>query len=356
MDFDKINHAVLKEKLQYPNGKLRLVIDTDAYNEVDDQFAISWACASPERFTLEAVYAAPYCSKALLKAIPVDEETLKRLLHWAGTAEEGMEKSYKEILHLLSLMNINTENKVFRGSTQYLESLDKPIESPAAQDLVKRAMAGTEPLYVIAIGCPTNVASALLMEPKIRDKIVVVWLGGQPPHWSHAVEFNLMQDILASQVLLDSGVPLVLIPCITCASQLTVTKEEMEGRLIGKSKIGDYLAQIVLENFKDKSIAGSDLFLKMAYIRDMDDIPMDIAQKYTIQDISWSRIIWDISTVGFLMNPNWTASKISPAPILTDDIRWEHDENRHPIRLVHYVSRDHIFGDLFGKLSRLTKT
>jgi inosine-uridine nucleoside N-ribohydrolase len=62
-------------------------------------------------------------------------------------------------------------------------------------------------------------------------------------YFKSAAEFNLMQDmdIKASQVMFDSGVPLVLIPCMTAVSHLTVTQEELTGRLLGKSAIGTYL-------------------------------------------------------------------------------------------------------------------
>jgi hypothetical protein len=161
-----------------------------------------------------------------------------------------------------------------------------------------------------------------------------------------------MQDIKASQLMFDSGVPLVLIPCMTVASHLTVTKEEMEGRLIGKSKVGSYLGEIVTGKFRDEGMAQSDRFMKGFYLRGMDDIPDEIANQFTVKAISWSRIIWDISTVGYMMNPNWTASRLCPSPVLNDDITWKQDASRHPIRICHYVSRDQIFGDMFTKLEK----
>ncbi|MDR1949972.1 MAG: hypothetical protein LBQ38_11320 [Spirochaetaceae bacterium] len=53
------NHDRIRNALQFPLGKVRVVIDTDAYNEVDDQFAITWALRSTDRIDVEAVYAAP---------------------------------------------------------------------------------------------------------------------------------------------------------------------------------------------------------------------------------------------------------------------------------------------------------
>jgi inosine-uridine nucleoside N-ribohydrolase len=325
-----------------------VVIDTDAYNEVDDQFAISWAVKSPERMNVEAVYAAPYCNAILFAGQDLSDEQ-KRLVHYTGDPAQGMEKSYNEIIKLFSLLKIESSQKVFRGSMDYIGKTGRAVESDAARDLVKRAMEGEGLLYVVAIGAITNVASAILMEPKIREKVVVVWLGGQPLSCPSCREFNLLQDIPAAQILFDSGVPLVLIPCMQVASHLTVTAEEMKNRLWGKSAVGTYLTDMVTENFKGERIASS-MMIKDFYLSSLDDVPKDIGSQFSTTHISWSRIIWDISTVAYLMNPNWSATKLTSSPILRDDMSWGQDVSRHPIRYCSYVSRDHIFGDLFAKL------
>lgn len=348
MIFNVSNHEGIAERLRYPLGKLRVIIDTDAYNEVDDQFAIAWALRSPERLAVEAVYAAPYNNAFFFQGMELNDEQ-KRLAHYAGSPEDGMEQSYHEIVKLLGLLKMESAGKVFRGSTAYIGKAGKAVESEAARDLVRRAMDGEGLLYVLALGAITNVASAILMEPKITEKIAVVWLGGQPITFSSAREFNLLQDIPAAQILFDSGVPLVLIPCMQVASHLTVTAEEMKNRLWGKSEVGTYLTDMVTANFND-ALAGNSLGLKKFYLPGLDDIPEDIASRFSTTHISWSRIIWDISTVAYLINPNWSATRLIPSPILGDDMTWKRDEARHPIRYCSYVSRDHIFGDLFAKL------
>lgn len=346
-----IDHSKILDALQYPNGIVDVVIDTDTYNEVDDQFAIAWALSSPERLNVQAVYAAPFCSKAIQRLLPIPDEMLRHSPHYAGTPAEGMEKSYQEILNLFSIMGKSTDGCVFRGSGRYIGDDGLPVESAAALDLVQRAMAQDDGkrLYVLAIGAITNVASAILMEPRILDKITVVWLSGQPLHYNSAVEFNLMQDMTASKLMFDCGVPLVLIPCIGVSSHLAITQPELEDLLIGKSKVGSYLGEIVQTTFNPASIPKSDRFLKMGYLRSMDDVPTAVADSYVAKAVAWSHIIWDISTVGYVMNPNWCASTIIPSPILNGDMTWACDPNRHPIRLCHYVSRDHMFGDMFAK-------
>ncbi len=80
----------------------------------------------------------------------------------------------------------------------------------------------------MAVGAITNIASALLLAPEIVAHIVVVWLGGQPFYWPTAKEFNLQQDVPAAQVVFDSGVPLVHVPCKNVAEHLRTTLPEMQ--------------------------------------------------------------------------------------------------------------------------------
>ncbi len=213
-----------------PNSRhrVRVVLDTDTYNEVDDQFALAHLLLSPNQVELEAVYAAPFKNPR------------------SSSPEDGMEKSYREILRVIELVGKSPRDGVRRGSTAFLKNPDKPIDSPAARDLVQRALAPAEgPLYVCAIAAITNVASALLLEPKIAERIKIVWLGGHAPYWSDTREFNLEQDIHASRIVLESTAPLVQIPCVPVASHMITTVPELETHLAPFSRLGRYLTDIV---------------------------------------------------------------------------------------------------------------
>ena len=166
--------------------------------------------------------------------------------------EDGMEQSYEEILKILDIMDKPLKDRVYRGAGSYMESKNIPVENMASRDLVNRAMNSSETIYVAAIGAATNIASAILMEPKIKEKIVVVWLGGNELSFERGIEFNLIQDVFAAQVLFDSGVPLIWIPCNNVASMLSISELELKEKLFGKSKIGTYLAETVLEQFEKK--------------------------------------------------------------------------------------------------------
>lgn len=136
--------------LALPVGIVPVVIDTDTYNEIDDQYAVSYGILSPERMEVEAIYAAPYLNDR--STSPVD----------------GMEKSYQKILRQLRFLGRNPAGLAFRGSDRFFGSDRKPVESPAMRDLIARAMKPrSTPLYVLTIGCPVNVSSAIPAEPKI---------------------------------------------------------------------------------------------------------------------------------------------------------------------------------------------
>ncbi|MBT3605824.1 MAG: nucleoside hydrolase [Candidatus Latescibacteria bacterium] len=300
MAFPKLTDAEMIERLQPPTGKVRIVLDTDTYNEVDDQFAVAHALLSPDQMSVEALYAAPFYNGR------------------SDGPADGMERSYDEILRLLDRLNVADDGLVFRGSAGYLEAADKPQESDAVRDLIDKAMSSDELLYVVAIGAITNVASAILLAPEIINKIVVVWLGGHEHHCPSAREFNLKQDMFASQLMFNCGVPFVQIPCRSVASHLLTTLTELEAHVEGKSAVGDFLTETVRGYHKDH--------------------------------FAWAKEIWDISATAYLIHSDWVSTRVVHSPILTDQCTFSHDSGRHFMRTAVHLNRNAIFADLFRKL------
>lgn len=57
------------KNLAVPDGVIDVVLDTDAYNEIDDQFAIGYLIGKPEKFRIRTICAAPFSnSKAATAA------------------------------------------------------------------------------------------------------------------------------------------------------------------------------------------------------------------------------------------------------------------------------------------------
>ena len=302
---DNIQRLKMMER---PCDPVDAVLDTDAYNEIDDQFALAYLLSYHGKINTRAIYAAPFFNGHSV------------------SPEDGMEKSYAEILNLLALMGQTDRiSSVFRGSRTYLENETTPVDSEAARHLTEMAMeyAPDRPLYVIAIGAITNVASALLMRPEIRDRIVVVWLGGHSRHWPNTDEFNMMQDVAAARVVFGCGVPLVQIPCNGVASAFTVSEAEMKTWLLGKNRICDYLVRHAI-----------------------DEVTYAVGRP-------WTRVIWDVTAVAWLVD-GFTMDEIIPAPIPEYDLRYGTGCDRHLIKCVYHIHRDRLFEDMVARLTSFT--
>jgi len=301
-----------------------VVIDTDAANEIDDQFALAWALLSPNQMDVVAIYATPFSfahRRASLLHAPQDAAPF-------NPPGIGMERSYDEILKVCELLGVPGEGRVWRGSEGYLPAAGQAQHSAAVDHLIAtaRASAADDPLYVLALGCVTNIASALLLAPDIIDKLVVVWTSGYPSHAPHVNHsFNLEQDLAASQCLLDSGVPLVYLPGYHVGAQLRLSLAEMERYVRGRGPIGEYLCQLFTHN-PLWSILGKD----------------------GAQPHSW--VIWDLINIAWMLEPDWVPSHLVRTPVLDARRRWQPQAGRHRMREGYGVERDAIFNDFFAKL------
>jgi purine nucleosidase len=360
MNFPTLSEERRRQMLALPIGPVRAVFDTDAKNEIDDQFALAWALLSPGKITVEASFAAPFSFQyridELIHAHEIQtrgsSQTLRRdeadlLAHYQGwlgrladkginprdlqqgSPGNGMERSYDELVLVYEKLGIDPQGKIFKGSDRYLTSLDDKLRSPAAERLVELALASPDdaPLYVIGIGCATNIAAALLLEPEIVNNIVVTWTSGYPTTANQVnYSFNLEQDIVASKLMFDSGVPLVYLPGFHIGAQLRLSLPEMETWVKGKGAMGDYLYWLYMNN----------------PIREMDGVSDHYGR-------TW--IIWDLINVAWLLDPNWVPSELVPAAVLNDDKKWQRDlSGRHLIREAYEINRDAIFRDFFKKL------
>lgn len=295
------------KNLSVPTGMVDVVLDTDAYNEIDDQFAIAYLLRSKEKLNTKAIYAAPFYNEK------------------SSSPSDGMKKSYDEILKLLSLMDENVD--VFEGSEKYLDDEKTPVISKAAQDLAERAnlYSPENPLYVVAIGAITNVASAILRNPAVAENTVVIWLGGHALHHHDTNEFNMKQDIAAARVVMQSGVPFVQLPCMGVVSAFTISKPELEYWLMGKNDISTYLAQ--------NAINEADSYAKGR---------------------PWTRVIWDVTAVAWLLNDDgkFMNARLIPMSAPTYDNLYSSNPNGLPMQYVYNINRDALMEDLFARITK----
>ena len=296
-EFERVNSwKEIYNKLS--NKKINVILDTDTYNECDDQFALSYLLKSQNLFNIDAITIAPYSHK-------------KRNV----SVEEGQELSYNEVLKICKWLNFDTTNKVFKGSLNYL--VNGYNEENEAVDKIIEIAKKNNKTYILGIGAITNIALAIKKEPKIIDKIEVIWLGGNEPRYKGNLEFNFRQDVEAVKIVFESEVELTIIPCKDVASILRTNIE------------------ILNENMKDNEL---NTYLKNRFYND------------GYHGIQESRVIWDISVIAYMINKNWFEMEDINSPNIKEDTSYEINTTNHKIKFVTKIDKDEIYNDLFKKL------
>ncbi len=281
--------------------KINVILDTDTYNECDDQFALAYMIKSQDIFNIQAITIAPYCNKQC--SVP-----------------EGQEKSYNEVLKICKWLNFDTTDRVFKGSRDFIiNGYDEDNE--AVNKIIEIAL-HNDKTYIMAIGAITNVALAIKKEPKIIDRIEVVWLGGHSLLMGNNIETNF-KDRIAVKIVFDSKVKLTIIPAKNVASNLRTSIYELEHFLKGRSELCDYLCQ-----------------------RFYNDCYHGVQER---------RVIWDISVIAYFINRTWFEVKEISCPYIKDDSSYELTSDNHKITMVNYLNVDEIYSDLFNKLGGIVK-
>lgn len=298
-------------RLQRPASAVDVVIDTDAYNQVDDLYALAYLLLSDEKLKLKGIFAAPFYS-------PPDMGRIRQ----NNSPSEGMHQSYDAIMELLDVMKREELKRItFYGSEMNLKDENTPVESDAARELVRLAKEHTseEPLYVIAIAALTDIASAILIDSSIIDKIVVIWLGGHGLDWHSCTDFNASQDIAAARVVFGCGTAVVQLPLNGVVAEFRISRIELEYYLKGKNTLCDYLLNCSLDIMKDAPI------------------------------YNWSKPLWDVTVVAWLLNPEFMEDRYEHRPVFEYDLHYGTDHNRHFIKYVYHINRDILFEDMFHK-------
>lgn len=288
-----------------PTRRRRVIIDTDAKNEADDQFAIVHALLSP---SLEV--------RGLIPA------------HFGSSrSSRSMQESREEIDRLLDLMDLTGKVTVADGAADPIVDDRTPQDSPGAHLIVEESKLATpaDPLYVAFLGPLTDMASAILLDPDlIRRPVVVIWIGGVGyggVETYPGIEFNLRNDIPAANLVFDSGITLWQVPS-NVYSQVSVSYAELEEKIGGTSDLADYLIRQMVE-------------WNAAYHPE----PIE------------SRSLGDSPAVSLMLYPRGGNFRVVPAPRFGREGHYLPGSG-HPIRVVESVDVRFLIEDMFAKIRR----
>ena len=288
-----------------PTGPARIIINTDAKNEADDQFAIVHALLSP---TLD-----------VRGLIPAHFGTRR--------TNRSLQESRAEVDLLLGLMGLSGSVVVADGAPEALTDPRIPAPSAGSRLIIDEAMKNEGRLYLAFLGPLTDMASALIEEPSIQDRdIVVVWVGG--PSYDgilpgYQPEFNLSNDIIAANVVMDSRVAVWQIP-MSVYTLVSVGHEELSQKIEPLGALGSYLVKQLIE-----------------YNAVEPDFMMDF------------RSLGDSPAIGVVINPMGALWRDRPAPRFDDNSEMEpEDVSRRLIRVCQSVDVRWLMEDMFAKLRR----
>lgn len=286
---------------QVPDAKrVRVILDTDAACEADDPFAIAHALMSP---------------KLLVKAVIAE--------HFAQ--EHSMERSFEAIHRLtqameLSPLTLHGQQGPLRQDGAISEGVQFIIDEARRED--------SHPLAVLCLGALTNIACALRHAPDIAERLRVVSIGGRSfdgDDTADVREFNFGNDVDAANLVLQSSVPLTLIPFGTY-TQMRVGLAELQAKVRPCGKAGAYLFQQMVD-YNNSPWAG-----------------------WTCGE-SWS--LGDSPAVGVTLHPGCGRVRKHPIRLVGEDTAWLPLESGRLIDVYETIDSRYILEDFFAKLQLL---
>lgn len=289
--------------------RVRMIIDTDCKNEADDQYALTHHLLTP-MLDIRGIIAAHFETNAHI---------------WGE--HQTVRASYDEIMKVLDLMDMQGKYPVVMGADRPMPDENTPIVSEGARLIVEEAMKDDDrPLFVGLLGTSTDLASALLMEPRIAERMTVIWIGGGD-YPEGGWEFNLVQDLHAANVLMTSKTPLWQVPR-RAYKQMNVTLAELRLRVAPYGKIGRYLYEQLIEfNARTGAPKGN-----------------------WPHGESWC--LGDQPTVGLLLEDRERDNyDMVPAPRIGADNRYIPQPGNRAIRVYHTIDTRMIMEDFYCKLA-----
>jgi purine nucleosidase len=286
-----------------PTRRRRVIIDTDAKNEADDQYAIVHALLSPS----------------------LDVRGLIAAHFGTSRTDHSMAESREEIDRLLELMDLSGKVTVADGAAGAIPDERSSRDSRGARLIIEesRLASAQDPLYVAFLGPLTDMASAILLDPEIvRRPIVVIWIGGVGyggVETYPGIEFNLGNDITAANVVFDSGLTIWQVPS-NVYSQVSVSYAELDEKIRGTSDLADYLIDQMVE-------------WNAAYHPE----PIE------------SRSLGDSPAVSLMLFPRGGNFRTVPAPRFGGEGHYVPGSG-HPVRVVESVDVRFLLEDMFAKI------
>ncbi len=303
-----------------PNGKIRVLLDTDANNELDDQHAIAYMLFNGQTFDVEGI-------------------TVNRTRN-GGPVEDHL----AEAKRVVKLCALDSKIKVYKGASGNYEEIVEHIDEPdfdgaeAVDFIIERAKAEDDrKLILLPVGKLTNIALALKKDPSIVPNVRIVWLGTNYPEPG---EYNFVNDIPALTPILESDVEFEMV---------MVRYGKPSGTDAVKAYLKDF--QRIMPG-KGPRISDPVTGRHGGAFTCFGDYSVDLFEKF--RGNPDSRPLFDMAAVAILKNPEWAQRVTIGAPAFTDGKWVDNPDNKRKIIIWENFDTEKIMKDFYGVMENYT--
>lgn len=236
--------------------------------------------------------------------------------HAPNLASPAAQTSLDCAIDVLSYLPISYRPPVLAGSSAPLSDW-QPRANPGVDFILAKSRdhSPADRLVILVLGAATDTASALLTDPTLGDRAEIVAMGFDAWPGGHD-SFNVQNDVIAWQILLESQVPITVGNAAVSGRNLAMTRTGVQEVFAGCGSTGSYLAQLLLDW--------------------LDTYP-ELAKHVTGDSGTWP--VWDEVTVAYLLK--LTSSVIYPRPSLKNDLSFHHPVSLGATagaRMIHWIT------------------
>jgi hypothetical protein len=299
--------------------RIRVLLDTDANNELDDQHAIAYMLLSGDAFEIEGL-------------------TVNRTDNGGDIDEQAAEAE-----RVVRLCGLHPQLKVLKGASASFDEIKDHTDeegfdgAEAVKHIIERAHAQSDrQLVLLPVGKLTNIALALEKDPSIIPKVKVVWLGSNYPAPG---EYNQDNDEASLNYLLDSDVEFEIVT-VRYEAQSGTTVVRATGEEIGENMPG-----------KGPKAPAPVTGRHGGQFDTFGDYSVDLFEHCYLYGDPPGRPLFDMAAVAIVKNPAWAQPTTIPAPILVDGEWQERPDNPRKIVIWEHFDRDAIIADFFNTMT-----
>lgn len=122
-----------------------------------------------------------------------------------------------------------------------------PLAAGHAVDYIIDTFMNNRDITLITLGPLTNIAHALLREPRLAERIPeIICMGGSMTHGNHspASEFNIWVDPEAAKIVFESGIPIKMVGLNLTRQGIMTAEDETAMRAIG-NPVSDFVTELL---------------------------------------------------------------------------------------------------------------